>query len=278
MSDIDNTTSMRDFMPSDTNLDNAGQPELADGGQGTPSVPAEPAPQVEQTSEPTFASGFDPSKLPPELQQAYKQMQGDYTKKTQELAEARRFQEAYSQYAPMLNYIAQNPQIVEAYMGQGSTGQVQQQQPEITYSDDPVEFARQIREETKKEAMTEFMNFYNEQRQADELQARQVAEADEASTIDPRLNTDEEFADQVVGLMARDAEFIAGRKSAVEATKEAIAKVDGYLNKRLEGEKQKLSELAKAKRSPLPSGSPRPTVSQEHQPKTMREAAAEFLK
>lgn len=37
-----------------------------------------------------FGDNFDPSSLPPELQPAYKQLRGDYTRKTQELAEQRK--------------------------------------------------------------------------------------------------------------------------------------------------------------------------------------------
>lgn len=50
--------------------------------------PAEPVPAA--PAEDTFAQSFDPNALTPELQAAYKQMQADYTRKTQEIAEQRR--------------------------------------------------------------------------------------------------------------------------------------------------------------------------------------------
>lgn len=55
------------------------------------------APSQNQPEEPSVESGqptyfdekFDPASLPPELQSRYKEMQGDYTRKTQELAQQR---------------------------------------------------------------------------------------------------------------------------------------------------------------------------------------------
>lgn len=68
--------------------------------QGTPAPAAVPAAQPEEPQVKTFYSKkvaeapkeppFDASKLPPDLQGVYKSMNGDYTRKTQELADMRR--------------------------------------------------------------------------------------------------------------------------------------------------------------------------------------------
>ena len=54
--------------------------------------------EVTPVSEPEESfTGFDPNALPPELQTVYKSMQADYTRKTQELADARKTYSAFSE-------------------------------------------------------------------------------------------------------------------------------------------------------------------------------------
>ena len=48
--------------------------------------------------EPESFTGFDPNVLPEDMQQVYKSMQADYTRKTQEVAELRRQYESFSEY------------------------------------------------------------------------------------------------------------------------------------------------------------------------------------
>lgn len=67
--------SEEDVVPAPANED---QPEVSAPDAGTS---AEVAP---------FDEGFDPSSLPDELQDRYRQMQGDYTRKTQDLADQRK--------------------------------------------------------------------------------------------------------------------------------------------------------------------------------------------
>lgn len=278
MDNIENS-SMRDFVPQDETVEVEGtdvpSTEVSEGVKDS----VVQAPETVQTPEQTFANTFDPSKLPPELQVAYKQMQGDYTKKTQELAGVRKFHDTYSKYETLLNYISQNPQLAEAYItGKTMTPGQAVTQPEVQYSDDPIEFARQVREESKKEAMAEFMNFYNQEQQRQQQEAQLENDVAEAETVDPRLATDESFADQVAAIVLSDPEVSAGNKSYVQATREAIVKVDSYTNAKIEAEKRKLTQMAKEKKSPIATGSPTATVEPGNQPKTMREAAAEFLK
>ena len=66
--------------------------------------PVEPTQGTAQTQEETF---FDPKGLSPELEQAYKQMQASYTKKTQEIADVRKKAESLDQlikYDPFVKW------------------------------------------------------------------------------------------------------------------------------------------------------------------------------
>jgi len=68
-------------------------PSEFDGG----SVEAGIEPMVEDNQiESESFTGFDPSLLPEDMQQVYKSMQADYTRKTQEIAELRRGYESFS--------------------------------------------------------------------------------------------------------------------------------------------------------------------------------------
>lgn len=52
--------------------------------------------QEDNQAEPESFTGFDPSTLPEDMQAVYRSMQGDYTRKTQEIAELRRQYESFS--------------------------------------------------------------------------------------------------------------------------------------------------------------------------------------
>jgi len=47
-------------------------------------------------------TGFNPSDLPEDLQAVYRSMQGDYTRKTQEIAELRRTYEGYDAFQELV--------------------------------------------------------------------------------------------------------------------------------------------------------------------------------
>ena len=65
--------------------------------------PTSSTPVQEQAIEDSF-TGLDPSNLPDDLQAAYKSMQADYTRKTQEIAEQRKLYEQFSEYGIDPNY------------------------------------------------------------------------------------------------------------------------------------------------------------------------------
>ena len=68
-------------------------PDELDGGSADAGV--EPVVEDNQIESESF-TGFDPSILPEDMQQVYKSMQADYTRKTQEVAELRRQYESFS--------------------------------------------------------------------------------------------------------------------------------------------------------------------------------------
>lgn len=278
-----NSTGMRAFMPSDSSADDSATVVDSSADTGTVQEPsAQPVEVPQEAPEPTFATRFDPTKLSPELQQAYKQMQGDYTVKTQELANARKFHESYGKYEQLLGYIAKNPQFLEAYMQGGVPQEEEAVEEDMEFSDDPVEFASQIEERAYKRAMNEFMGFMEQQRQEQEYNEALNEDISQAESLDPRLDDndpafDADFSNMVADRVLADEGVSNGTKSFTQATLEAIAWADSYTARRLEAEKQKLSEMARMKRNPTASSSPTSTVAPETKPKTMREAAAEFL-
>lgn len=79
---------------------------------------------AEKKATESFTDKVDPSKLPPELQNIYKSMQADYTRKTQKLAEERR---AYERQLQELREALKSYESVLPYYVQGA--QAQQQQP-----------------------------------------------------------------------------------------------------------------------------------------------------
>ena len=66
-------------------------------------TPVDDTPVVEQVVEESF-TGLDPSSLPEDLQLYYKNMQADYTRKTQEIAEQRKQYQQLTEYGIDPNY------------------------------------------------------------------------------------------------------------------------------------------------------------------------------
>jgi hypothetical protein len=280
--------SMRDFAPSEDTPepvekleDDVGQEDAVEqsDNQLESEEPAEP-------QEESFAQGFDPNSLPDELKVAYKQMQADYTRKTTEIAQARK---EVQQYKPVIDYIAANPTLVQRLIAETQSPQQQvadKPQEAEPYPDDIEAFAKRVREEAKKEALEEFNKFYSEDRQRQlaeqqqrEAQQRYERDVAEASKIDPRFDTDEVFSEEVAIRVASDMDYRSGSKTLIQATKDAIARYDGFITSRLDQEKKKFSELAKTKRKPQPTASSGKTVvSEKKSIGSMRDAVPdEFL-
>lgn len=263
----DHTTSdsmsndIHDYVPDDTSTDTSqDQPEATADEQTSVESDivegedqAEDKPQSETES--TFTDKFDPNSLPPELATAYKQMQADYTRKTQEIAQMRK----------------QFEELMAAMQDQGKP------QPEdegqVEYPTDPIEYAEWVKEKAKQEALQEFMAL-QEQALAEERLNRDL---EAASQLDERLQTDPKFQRIIAGMVSADEEFLSGTKSAVEATKEAIALYEEQLKAYAEAEKAKLSE--KAQKSSKPEvGRPAETVKPEREINDIFDAVPDEMK
>lgn len=112
-------------------------------GQQTDNPVEADAPSGGHDAQP-FDERFDPSSLPQELQSAYKQMQGDYTRKTQTLAEQRKEFEAqqqeYDSYRELVTALQEDPQgTLEALQQQllGDTEDAQDNEYEYDEDIDP---------------------------------------------------------------------------------------------------------------------------------------------
>lgn len=272
------SSSMRDLMPKEETTDGNSDLEKEseevseetsdEGGEQTPAEQAE----EKSDSEETFANNFDPKTLPPELQQAYKQMQSDYTKKTQEIAEVRRNAESYQRYQALINYLGEHPDIAEQVLFNRNKP-VQEQEEQEQIPDDPRKFADYVREKAKKDALAEMMKVYQNDKQQ-EAKARYIQEqAVEASNLDPRLNSDEQFGRIISSMVLSQKDLIdKGQKTIVQATKEAIETYDSYVKNVVEQEKQKLTEQARNKKNPVPQSSPSDVKEKSKIPQSIREA------
>lgn len=221
-------------------------------------------------TEKPFTKSVDIKKLPKEMQRVYKQMQSDYTKKTQEAAKYRKSAEAYSKFRPYLTRIFSNPALQQAvFEGKDLPTAAKQEEPEETIPDDPKEYAEYIRQKT----LQDVQKMMAQDKQLSQQQ--QVIQQDlaEAEKVDPRLSSDKNFANAVLGFVASDIEYRQGRKSAVDATKEAIEKYDVWMKEQLDKSRDELINKAKSRPSDISkSGGNVGTVNDSKTPKSIREA------
>ena len=82
-----------------------------------------------------------------------------------------------------------------------------------------------------------------------------------------------DFQKSVAGYVAQDSEFLAGKKTATQATKEAIAQYEAYMAKLRSSFKQDLSNRVKDRKMVIPQGGS-PLSTKGESPQTMAEAAA----
>jgi hypothetical protein len=84
-------------------IDIEGATEALMAGSNEGDTPMDSTPVEEQAVSESF-TGLDPSNLPDDLQAAYKSMQADYTRKTQEIAEQRKQFEQFTEHGIDPNY------------------------------------------------------------------------------------------------------------------------------------------------------------------------------
>lgn len=229
--------------------DNAGQDE-AEGQSPTEEKPTTPS--LDPLAE------IEKLEIAPELKKAIKDgylRQADYTKKTQDIAEARKDAEVYRSLKPYLDRVQQNPALYKAVFNPegAEEGQSENEPPE-----DPREYANWVKEQTKAEIREEI---------------KQESDYKAAEQVDPRL-MDPEFAKVIAGYVAQDTDFTNNRKSAVQATRDAIASWSAYEEKQRKAWRDELNKKATEKKYVTPaSGSPGHTKGKKAA--TMEEAAAQ---
>jgi hypothetical protein len=251
--------SMRDYVEKDTSLeDEVGQEEAIE------------ADNQDESAQP-FAQNFDPNSLPAELLPAYKQMQSDYTRKSMEVAQQRK---SIEKYAPIVDYIASNPKLVDRLIAESTQETAQVKQDE--YPDDVNEFAKRVKQEAKQEALNEFMSMYQKDKQEQLAEVQFEKEISEAEKLDPRFTSDEEFSEEVALRVANDPEYRDGTKTLIQATQEAVARMDALIKRNVDAEMAKLTQLAKQKRSLRPVGGTTRTVATDNTKiNSMRDAVPE---
>ena len=206
-------------------------------------------------------SFFDPNSVPEELKPAYKQMQAAFTKKTQEIAQARKESEELKQRADAYSKYEQYIPIVEEML---ANQRAKTQSPEMAalearlreqgYGDDAIEMMKIGAEFT--------LNQFNQTQQNSWVES-QITEAvkldkrlsDKSLVYDVGGGQTATFGQIVQELVASNRDWV---KNPVEATRQAIAKVDALIGKAKTEGKEELSASAKVKAAKFPSVSSSP--------------------
>lgn len=268
-------------------------PDTGDSNQTT-EVQAEkqtPEPASDSTQEESF---FDPNQVPEELKPAYKQMQADYTRKTQDLAKQRKEIEAirakaeqfskYEPYAPVLEEMLNAKPKEQANPEMAA---LEQQLKTQGYSDEAIEMMKM--------GVGFALNQFNQKEQAKELQQKELefkrnteTKISDAEKLDTRL-TDENlkytlsdgksltFGEIVGNLVRSNPDWV---NDPVSATRSAIATIDALIGQSKSEGKQELSQSARSKASKFPSvnSSPQSASKTGGKYSSMKEAGLETLK
>lgn len=230
------------------------QPENPESG-------TEPAPsQIDPLQALESIQGLDP-KVKEALKAGFMR-HADYTQKTQGIAEIQKAAEAFKSWSPIISFLEKNPKIADSMFGI-TNRKPTEEEPEIP--DDPKEYAKYVKEQTKRELREEM--------------AREQAinsDIDSASALDPRLNTDEVFAQSIAGIIETNYgnAVRSGEMTVTEATKQALEKYHAWEAGERQRVVQEATAKAKKKTMVIPSGNGSPLATA---PKkgamSMREAA-----
>lgn len=230
---------------------------------------------------------FDPTSLPAELVPAYKQMQGAFTKKTQEIAEQRKELEELrgkaakaDEYAKYESYLP----IMDEMLAGGKRSEISPEMVELEnqlkgqgYSDEAIEMMKVGAQFT--------LNQFNQREKLAEqsrVSERINGEIEKAQQVDPRLTDNSLTYSMADGTTITFGEIVAELVKAdnnwtsdpVSATNRAIQRVDAMLSSAKVQGKQELSNSAmgRANRFTNVQASPR-NASDNSQPQTIQEAA-----
>jgi hypothetical protein len=263
------TETTEDIENIETPDEEGGEPE----GEPAEEVSEEVVQDENQTE--NFTNSFDPNNLADELKPVYKQLQADYTRKTQEISTIRKSLEAEKvnydkvlRYVPLLNKVLANQELVQQVLGiNPKTGDFKPPEEEIPT--DPRAYAEWIKEKT-------LTSWREEQATREKIRGEQEAlnrEYQEAEKVDPRLNSDLAFQNVILGLVAINPDFKAGQINAVEATKQAIKFFDGKTKELVDIQtKKRREELFRKKNVIRDSDSGGNTIQTSDKPRSIRDA------
>lgn len=221
--------------------------------------------QPEQSTKQNEDLFFDPNTVPEELKGAYKQMQAAFTKKTQEIALAKKEAESVKQKADAYEKYQSHIQKIEE-MERSRTDKAPspemaalvQKYREAGYSDEAIDMMKMGLEFT--------LNHFNQTLSTKDHQAWVNNQIAEAAKVDPRLTdsslvykTDDgetvTYGQMVESIASADPNLA---KDIVGATKRAIKRVDALIERAKTEGKEELSQQAKAKATKFPSNSSSP--------------------
>ena len=204
-------------------------------------------------------SFFDPNQVPEELKPAYKQMQSAFTKKTQEIANAKKESEslkeraeAYSKYEQYIPVIEEMLQKNQASTQSPELAALEQELRNKGFSDEAIEMMRIGSEFTLKT--------FNQKQSAAAESQRLTQGIDQAASLDKRL-TDKSLVYQVGdGENVTFGEIVERyvmsdpkwQVDPVAATRKAIGIVDAMVSKAKTEGKEELSASAKQKATKYP--------------------------
>jgi hypothetical protein len=203
----------------------------------TKETESDPKKETSEPSEEESLKGFNPEKLDPKLKAVYKQMQADYTKKTQEIAEVRRQAEAYKRFSPYLQKIMADEKLSQQVFNEKSPEPQEEQIP-----DDPKEYAEWVKNKT----LADVQKMMQEEKQLNRYMEADQQDRSSAEKVDARLNSDPDFARQIAGIVNSNAQYQNREISAVEATKQAIKEFDSYMDRVLQQRNADLINKAKS--------------------------------
>jgi hypothetical protein len=236
----------------------------------TPSITPETPPAPLQDLDPL--AELEKLQLDPKVKESLRSgylRQADYTKKTQEIATDRKAVEAYKHWSPIIGFLEKNPAIANSLIKRNPADGTP---PKTEYSDDPVEYAKQIRAE----AIAEMKEEMRKDKEATGREQALNTEIAQAEKLDTRLTTDDVFSKMIAGWV--DVNFRediqSGRISVTEATKQALEAHKAYEESLRQKVLAEMNDKAKKKTSGIPGGNGSPLATA---PKTgvmdMREAA-----
>ena len=204
--------------------------------------------------------------------------QEDYTRKTQEIATVRKAADAYDKLRPYLPKIFNDQAIFDAVF-QGKPLQVATpaKPEEEVIPDDPKEYAEYMlkkADERIQKALEDRDRQWQERVQQQEQAQVMQAQLMEAEKLDPRLNNDQDFANIIAGLVAQNPDL--SKIGVVEATKQALAYHERYIQTVAQKLKTELIEKAKNKPTSIAKRTSNGSVSAANKPVAdMRQAWAE---